>query len=101
MPLPVVLIVAAMLAAGALPLPYGYYTLLRIVACIAFAIAAFAHAGNNSPIWPWILGLLAVVFNPLIPIHLPKEAWIGIDLVAAALLLIQARMLKSSAREVD
>ena len=42
MPRLVIYATAAMLLLGAAPMPYGYYTLLRLVGFIVFAVAAFA-----------------------------------------------------------
>lgn len=82
---------AAMLFLGALPLPYGYYMLLRIVACGAFAYACFIAYGNRASALPWAYGLFAVLFNPIAPIHLAKGAWMLVDIAAGATLLLTAK----------
>ena len=69
-----------MLFIGVLPLPYGYYMLLRFVACAVFVWAAFITYENNEEVLPWVFGILAIVFNPIIKIHFPKELWAVIDL---------------------
>lgn len=90
MPKAAIYIVAAMLLLGAMPLPYGYYTLLRIVACGFFAWAAFISYEREYSVFPWIFGLLAIVFNPLIKIYLPKEIWMFID-AASAIFIVAAQ----------
>ncbi|MBD3790440.1 MAG: hypothetical protein IE885_08810 [Campylobacterales bacterium] len=94
MPRVVIFIAAGMLFIGVLPLPYGYYMLLRFVACGVFAWAAFITYEKNEEVLPWVFGILAVVFNPLIKIHFPKELWAVIDFCSGLfLLLISKRLL--------
>lgn len=88
MPKPAIYILAGLLLIGALPLPwYGYYTLLRIVACAGFAWAAYAAYEKGSAWLPWAFGLLAILFNPVIKVYFPKEVWIIVDVVAGGFLL--------------
>lgn len=77
-------LVAVALAVAALPLPYAYYQLLRWVACAAFCWAAWS--ARSSSAWPWLLALLAVLFNPLVPIRMSKGAWVVADIAAAVVL---------------
>lgn len=95
MPAAVIYIVSAMLFIGVAHLPYGYYTLLRFAACAAFAFAAFIAYDRKNNVLPWIYGLVALVFNPIIPVHLQKEDWIVIDFVAAVLLLATMGKIKN------
>jgi uncharacterized membrane protein len=88
---------AAMLLLGVLPLPYGYYMLLRIVACGAFAYACFIAYRNQANALPWVYGLFAVVFNPIAPIRLDKGTWVLVDILAGATLLLTAKSI--TARE--
>ncbi len=79
------IIAAVMLLAAVAPLPYGYYQFLRWVICgISIFIAVEAY--NWGKKWAaWLFGPIAVLFNPLIPIHLTKEIWQLIDLGCALL----------------
>ena len=67
--------------------PYGYYVLLRIVLCAACAYIAMRAAEIGKTNWTWILGVTAVIYNPLIRIHLTRQLWSVIN-VATILLLI-------------
>ena len=93
MPRVVIFIATGMLFIGVLPLPYGYYMLLRFVACGVFAWAAFITYEKNEEVLPWVFGILAVVFNPLIKIHFPKELWAVIDFCAGLFLLLISKKL--------
>lgn len=87
MPIAVIYIAAALLFIGAMPLPYGYYMLLRIIATGIFVWAALVAHERKHDALPWVYGVLAVLFNPLIKVHLPKELWTAVDIGSGILLL--------------
>jgi hypothetical protein len=76
---------AGMLLVALAPLPYGYYTLLRFVVCVAAAFLAWKHYASAHGIGAWTvgLGLMAILFNPLVPVYLSRGAWAPIDIGAA------------------
>jgi hypothetical protein len=82
---------AIAIAVGVLPLPYGYYSLLRVVAVLAFAYCAYVALGTRSWATLVLVALAVVVFNPVIPLHLPKDVWACIDATAATYLAILAK----------
>jgi hypothetical protein len=88
------LIVAIMLVVARAPLAYGYYQLLRWVTCgVAVFIAVMAYRWGK--VWAtWLFGLVAVLFNPLWPIHLTKEIWTPIDLACAVLFITNVFVLR-------
>lgn len=65
------------------PLPYGFYTLLRILVCLTAGFLAWFCYGGKKIKWAWIMGFIALLFNPLIPISLGKGLWVLIDLTVA------------------
>jgi hypothetical protein len=74
-----------LLLVALLPLPYGYYVLLRLVVCGVAAFLAWKHfdaTGRFGP-WPLILAMVAVLFNPVIPVYLNRVIWAPIDLLSA------------------
>lgn len=91
--MPTLLIYAcsAMLFVGAAPMPYGYYTLLRLIACGVFAYAAWVAYDQRNKLLPYAYAALALIFNPIIKIHLPKDIWILIDVGAGIFLLATAK----------
>ena len=93
------LIAAAMLLGALSDLPYGYYQLLRFVVCGAGVFVAYA-AYNWQKIWAgWLFGFIAVLFNPLIPIHLSHGLWQPIDVICALLFVVIALILKKPTAE--
>jgi len=82
-------IVPAVLSLLALaPFPYGFYVLLRVIVCASctYLAAAEFRAGGNG--WGFGLALIALIFNPLIPIHLGREVWSALNVLTAGGLLI-------------
>jgi len=82
-------IIAAVMALVAIAdLPYGYYTLMRLVVC-ATAIFVIVVAAKSGQSWGiWLYGIIGLLFNPLIPIHLTKGIWQPLDFLAAAALVV-------------
>lgn len=87
LPQPLIYIAAGLLFLGAFPFPYGYYMLLRFIACGVFAWAAFITYEKNEEVLTWVFGILAIIFNPIIKIHFPKELWAVIDVCSGIFLL--------------
>ena len=90
MPVTIVFLSAGLLFIGALPLPYEYYLVLRVIAFIVFAWAAIHVSTKNKGRLFWASVIFAVIFNPFMSIHLPKEIWMVID-VFAGIFLISVR----------
>lgn len=66
--------------------PYGYYTFLRIVLTFSAALICYLHISskqNKYVIWIVIFGLLALLYNPLIQVHLHKYQWLPINIATA------------------
>lgn len=67
---------------GLLPMPYGFYSLSRIVVCACSVYFAFQLFKKEDMTFVWVFGFLAVLYNPIIPVHLyDKEIWIVINIV--------------------
>ncbi len=88
-------IIAALMLFGALaPWPYGYYQLLRFLVCGVSAYVAYI-AYSWQKLWAtWLFGIIAVLFNPLLPIHLSREIWQPIDVICAIIFIVSALILK-------
>jgi hypothetical protein len=70
-------------------LPYGYYTFTRIVTCAVAALIAFVGFQDRPamPMWSVLFALIAVLFNPFVPIHLTRPIWFYLDLITAAIFM--------------
>ena len=67
-------------------MPIGYYTFLRIVVTIG-AVAVVIHDYENGlNFWVMTFGLIAILFNPIIPVYLhDQQIWRVIDFICALL----------------
>ena len=68
--------------------PYGYYILLRWVCCGIFIYLATQANACEKKSWAWILGITAVVYNPIIRIHLTREIWIAVNIATIIIAII-------------
>ena len=83
-PLPAAVFIApmAVLGFGILPMTYGFYTFLRLVVFGCAAWIAYRRYRDGQTNWAVGFGLLAVAYNPLIPVFLSRPIWLPIDLFA-------------------
>jgi hypothetical protein len=82
------LIAAVMLFAALGRHPYDYFTLLRWVACGVAAFTAFQAVEIKKTGWLWVFVIVAIVLNPIAPVHLKREMWAFVDAAAALLFLL-------------
>lgn len=87
---------AVLLLLAIAPLPIGYYTFLRIATTIAAVVLIVDSYKGQVNIWSIVFGIIAILFNPIIPIYLyQKDKWMPIDIGAAALFVGYAIWYKS------
>ena len=71
-----------------LPLPYGFYTLIRFaVAIVAGCWAYQFYKADKKPL-AIIAGAVAVLFQPLIKVVLDRTTWNVLDVALAVTLFI-------------
>ncbi len=66
--------------------PYDYYMLLRVIVCAAgFLLAALIYQRIKSfTIWIGLFLIVAMVFNPIVPIHMTRGVWSILNLAGGA-----------------
>lgn len=81
----------AMLLAVA-PWPYGYYQLLRVIGFFAgiYCAVALLKSGDDNYYLAGALFTAAFIFNPFLPVHLPRGIWAPINIVASGLFAVAA-----------
>jgi hypothetical protein len=65
--------------------PYGYYKLLRWVVCGTGGFTAWEAANSGKDGWAITFGIVALVFNPVLPVGLDRATWAWVDLAVAIL----------------
>jgi hypothetical protein len=84
------LICSSLLFLGVANMPIGYYNFLRIMVTIGAVLIIIQELKDGTGMWVVIFGIVAVLFNPLIPVYLgKKENWLLIDLISAVLFLVK------------
>ncbi len=91
-PLRVATVVVVLAAAGVLigalgRHPYSYYTVLRWLACSAAVMLVWRGAVQGAK-WAWALVPLAILFNPIAPLHFSVSTWRALDIAAAVVLVL-------------
>ncbi len=80
---------------GFVRMPYGFYGALRIALCIT-AVAAMSATTGRSP-WPWVFASTALLYNPLLPVHLhDKAVWEILNVLAVGLFWFAVFRLESA-----
>ena len=67
--------------------PYGFYMFLRLIVTITSIIIIIYNikaAGGFNEI-TILFGLIAILYNPIIPINLTREIWMPINFVTSGI----------------
>ncbi len=78
---------AAALLACLLPMPYGYYTLVRFAALFILGLLSIGCYRSNRVALAWLLCALALLFQPFYPLELGRTVWNVADVAVAVLLV--------------
>ena len=79
----VLLYLAAVLLLCLAPMPYGYFTLVRILATVVFGIYAYRCFLAKKEGLTWVFVTLALLFQPFAKVGLGRTVWNVIDVIVA------------------
>ena len=82
------LFLAAMLLLCLAPMPYGYFMLVRLVATIVFGLMAYRYYQSGKSNVAYVLGVLALLFQPMYKIALGRTVWNVVDVLVAIFLIV-------------
>jgi hypothetical protein len=72
--------------------PYGFFMLLRLLVFVATVLTLVTAPGEPKLRAHRVpLVVVALLFNPLIPVHFSREVWFPIDLAVGVYLLVVRR----------
>ena len=71
-----------------LPMPYGYYMLVRFVSMVAFGVMAYRYYTQSKVALTVTFASLALLFQPFIKIALGRTIWNVVDVMVAILLVL-------------
>lgn len=81
-------VIAALLLACLLDMPYGYYVFVRLVASVAFCFFAYMSYEKDEMYFVVLFLVLAILFQPVIKIPLGRPLWNLVDVVVAIMLIL-------------
>lgn len=82
------LVIAILLLLCLLPMPYGYYQLVRFIAMIYFAYKSYCYYSTNQQSLMITFASLALLFQPFLKIALGRMVWNVVDVAVALFLVI-------------
>jgi hypothetical protein len=85
---PIILLTVAILAGvDGTRLPYGYFTFMRIVIFLAAGCIAAVGFRDGKQLWATMFVLIAVLFNPFVPIEMKRDDWLIFDIITFVVFL--------------
>lgn len=66
--------------------PHGFFSLTRVVVCAGACMSFAASNQKNKNIFSFLFVIIAILFNPLFPVHLEnRNMWIIMDFLAGCI----------------
>jgi hypothetical protein len=94
--IPLILSLLMLLFAALGDFPYDFFVLLRVVIFVTCGLAFTSiWKAKRTSSWLWVLVFIAVLYNPLLPVHLHRTTWIWLNVSAFAVLGLFCLVLKS------
>lgn len=79
---------AAMCVLALLHLPYGYYQFLKLVVTFSAGFLAICGWQFRSHLMTVVFGLVALTYNPVLPLSLGREIWSWVNVATAAVFML-------------
>lgn len=93
-----------MLLFAVVDLPYGYYQILRFVICAVGVLSGYNFIRSDSrkvKYYGYVFGIIAITFNPFVPIHFEREEWRVLDIICAIYFAFVVYKIQSSGKLGD
>jgi hypothetical protein len=84
------IVLALLLFACLLDMPYGFFQLVRFVALVGFGVLAYQAHQLGRQTEMIVFGALALLFQPFLKISLGRDLWNVVDVIIGIGLLISA-----------
>lgn len=79
----------------------GFYTFLKFVIFATALYLAWLSYESKRESWVWTFALIAIIFNPFIPLYFSKDVWKVLDILTAVVLLVSVLKIKRSRALTD
>lgn len=73
-----------------LPMPYGYFIIVRVITMIISLYLALYYFSKNKTELVITFTIIATLFQPFFKLPLGRDVWLYVDIVVAALLIVLA-----------
>lgn len=93
-------IAAVLLLVALTDMPYGYYTFLRWVV-FGTAVWMLILVAEFETRWKVAFAAIAVLFNPLFPVALGRQAWALVDLLTAIAFAVSTKPISNRLHETS
>ena len=70
--------------------PYGFYQFLRLVTTAVGGYVAVRSFSSGRAMQGIIFAAIALLFNPILPVHMVRETWHSIDACCGLVFLVGA-----------
>ena len=82
-------------------MPYGYYTLLKVVLCTVLLRQAFLNFEVKNTLWISLVAF-AVLYNPLLQLHLgSKFMWSMLNIATVLFIVHSLRLVNGRSKRKD
>lgn len=75
--------------------PYGYYVFLRWAVCLSAVLITFNSYTVDRKMFLFSSIPIAILFNPIAPVHIDKEIWIVIDIIVGLYMIVAGFSVRS------
>ena len=81
-------VLAGLMLACVLPMPYGYFQLIRFLAMICFGLYSYIEFDKKRGLLGFTFIVLAILFQPIFKIALGRELWNIVDVLVGVGLIL-------------
>lgn len=74
--------------------PYSYFQILRWIVMFVAIYNTYLAYKSKTKAWIFIMGAIAILFNPIAPIYFQKETWVVLDLITSILMFVSIIKIK-------
>ena len=79
---------------------YIFYQLVKLIVVGVTVYGVYYTHKLESKTWMVVFAVIAILFNPFVPVHLNRPTWEVLDLAAAAVLLLSVFLVKSANKDL-
>ena len=79
---------------------YIFYESVKLIVCGVTVYGVYYTYKLEMKLWKVVFAVIAILFNPVLPVHLSRQAWEVYDLAAAGVLLLSVFLVKSANKDL-